>query len=81
MFTKQHYEFLANWIKTGAFCTTDPIARTLFASSLADRLERDNFKFNRARFLNACGLKVDPVQLEFPIDPPKGWAYVETSAA
>lgn len=54
MFSKRHYEYLADWLRAGTFCTTDNMARTLFASSLADRLQRDNPRFDRKRFLAAA---------------------------
>lgn len=54
MFQQRHYEFLAAWIANATLCTTDPMARNLVASSLADRLERDNPRFKRAKFLTAC---------------------------
>lgn len=53
MFAKRHYEFLADWLATSTLCTTDPMARALVASSLADRLGRDNSRFDRTRFLKA----------------------------
>jgi hypothetical protein len=61
MFQHRHYEYLAHWLKTATICTSDSMARNLFASSLADRLERDNPRFDRRRFLKACGVGVTPV--------------------
>jgi hypothetical protein len=55
MFQHRHYELLADWLAHGTFCTSDSMARNLFASSLADKLERDNPRFDRKRFLKACG--------------------------
>ena len=55
MFSRKHYEYLAAWLANATICTTDPMARNLFASSLADRLEMDNPRFDRARFLAAVG--------------------------
>ena len=55
MFSKQHYEFLADWLNTAAIATTDEMAVNLVASSLADRLERESPRFDRSRFLTACG--------------------------
>ena len=63
MFSKKHYEFLAsflayersvstgkNWdADTQRTATIDGLARLL-----ARRLEQDNTKFNRSRFLEAC---------------------------
>jgi len=54
MFSRRHYEYLARWLATGSFATTDDMARNLFASSLADRLGMDNPRFDRKRFLAAC---------------------------
>ena len=70
MFSKRHYEYLADWLRTGTFCTTDSsMARTLFASSLADRLQRDNPRFDRKRFLAAAGASA------------ADWRVVDTSIA
>jgi hypothetical protein len=55
MFSKQHYNFLADWLNTAALATTDDMAANLVASSLADRLGMDSPRFDRARFLKAAG--------------------------
>ena len=54
MFSKRHYEFLAAWLDNAAMAVGD-LDRRLVAHSLADRLERDNPRFNRHRFLKAAG--------------------------
>ena len=63
MFSKKHYEFLASFlayersVSTGKNWDTDQ-QRTAtidgLARLLARRLEQDNTKFNRSRFLEAC---------------------------
>ena len=55
MFSKQHYRFLEDWLNTAAIATTDPMAVNLIASSLADRLSIESHRFDRAKFLRACG--------------------------
>ena len=54
MFSKRHYEFLAAWLDNAAMAVGD-LDRRLVAHSLADRLERDNHRFDRRRFLAAAG--------------------------
>ena len=53
MFSKRHYEYLAAWLDTAAMAVSD--RDRLVAHSLADRLERDNPRFDRHRFLKAAG--------------------------
>ena len=55
--SKRQFEFLAAWLASATICTTDPMARALFASSLADKLAATNERFDRARFLKACAKK------------------------
>ena len=54
MFSKRHYEFLAAWLDNAAMAVGD-LDRRLVAHSLADRLERDNPRFDRHRFLTVAG--------------------------
>ena len=54
MFSKRHYEFLAAWLDNAAMAVGD-LDRRLVAHSLADRLERDNPRFDRHRFLKVAG--------------------------
>jgi hypothetical protein len=54
MFSKRHYEFLAAWLDNAAMPVGD-LDRRLVAYSLADRLERDNPRFDRHRFLKVAG--------------------------
>lgn len=54
MFSKRHYEYLADWLKDASMAVAD-IDRRLVASSLADRLQRDNPRFDRKRFLSVAG--------------------------
>ena len=54
MFSKRHYDFLAAWLDNVAMAVGD-LDRRLVAHSLADRLERDNPRFDRHRFLKAAG--------------------------
>jgi hypothetical protein len=53
MFSKRHYEFLAEWLRNASMAVGD-MDRHLVAHSLADRLERDNPRFDRKRFLRAA---------------------------
>jgi hypothetical protein len=55
MFQKRHYEFLADWLANAAMAVSD-LDRHLVAHSLADRLECDNSRFDRNRFLKAAGV-------------------------
>ena len=54
MFERRHYEAIA---KTLAGGNNGDMATFHAAHDLADMFERDNPRFNRARFLAACGLK------------------------
>lgn len=60
MFTQQHYIFLADWAKNAAMAVSE-LDRNLMVYSLADSLERESNqnggKFNRVKFLTACGVK------------------------
>ena len=62
MFQKLHYEFLAGWLANAAMAVGD-LDRRLVAHSLADRLERDNPRFDRNRFLKAAGAGAAVVNL------------------
>ena len=53
IFVKRHYEFLADWLANASMCVSDR-DRRLVASSLCDRLERDNPRFKREKFLAAA---------------------------
>lgn len=60
MFTQRHYEFLARLLKQEievAEAQTEEREKTLqgFARILASELERDNPRFDRAKFLKAAG--------------------------
>ena len=50
--TKKHYEAIASIVKLN-FDGTQPV----LARDLADYFEQDNPKFDRARFLEACGVE------------------------
>ncbi len=58
MFSKRHYEWLAQFVKTDDCMAYDTGYRVALA--LADRLKQDNPAFNRSRFLTACGLSYIP---------------------
>jgi len=49
---KKHYEAIASIVKLN-FDGTQPV----LARDLADYFEQDNPKFDRARFLEACGVE------------------------
>jgi len=53
MFTKQHYELLAELIRT----TLPAQAGSEFLDQLLDAFQADNQRFNRQWFLEAAGLK------------------------
>jgi len=53
MFQKRHYEMLADWLANASMAVSD-LDRRLVAHSLVDRLERDNRRFDRRRFLAAA---------------------------
>ena len=53
--TKKDYELIAGVLKLAdAECWTDHIE--LIAEEMADSLEQDNPKFDRNKFLTACGI-------------------------
>ena len=54
MFQKRHYDFLADWLANVAMAVGE-MDRRLVTHSLADRLQRDNPRFQRERFLKAAG--------------------------
>ena len=59
MFSKRHYEWLADWAKNSAMGVTS-LDRERVTRSLCDCLEKQAAaaatNFNRAKFLKACGL-------------------------
>jgi hypothetical protein len=54
-FQRRHYYVLADWLLTAPMAIPE-LDRRLVAHSLADRLERDNSRFSRQRFLDAAGV-------------------------
>ena len=54
-FQRRHYEFLADWLANTSMALYSHTDRVLVAHSLADRLARDNPRFNRDRFVRAAG--------------------------
>jgi hypothetical protein len=54
-FQRRHYVELAHWLADAAMPIRE-LDRRLVAHSLADRLERDNPRFRRQRFLDAAGV-------------------------
>lgn len=52
MMSRRHFAFIASVVATLA----DPLERHDVAHSFADALERENPRFDRARFLRACGV-------------------------
>lgn len=57
--TKKHFQAIATAIRD-ARALTSPLAEAAIdavAESIADRLAEDSPRFNRARFLAACGVE------------------------
>lgn len=59
--TKEHYKMIARNIARGVdegmpFCPPDAISASELAHNLADELQADNPRFDRDRFLRACGI-------------------------
>jgi hypothetical protein len=52
--TRKDYELLAETIATAWWHNSD--YKSHFASALADKLENENPRFDRHRFLVACGV-------------------------
>ena len=48
---------LSNLMKDFNNCGDDSVSLSLVAEELADTLANDNPRFDRARFLDACGVK------------------------
>ena len=48
---------LSNLMKDFNNCGGDSVSLSLVAEELADTLANDNPRFDRARFLDACGVK------------------------
>lgn len=53
--TKKDYIAIAAVVKSQSF--TDPQDKTNLAHALASMLRQDNDRFDRDRFLDACGVK------------------------
>jgi hypothetical protein len=65
-FEKRHYEFLANLFNYELEVRSDETEKNVIkgmARLLASRLSADNPKFDRTRFLKACGI----VEVIYPI--------------
>jgi hypothetical protein len=60
LFERRHYEWLARWVNG----LPEP-ARAQIGASLANGLSWDNKRFNRDRFLKACG-----IEPRVPVIPP-----------
>ena len=60
MFTKQHYEQIAQIVKDlkDKYNGFPPIVQDELATKLADMFENDNPRFSRMRFYLACGLEL-----------------------
>lgn len=57
MFTKQHYEKLAGTVRSMPnHAATLRAQRESMANALADMLEKDNNRFKRDKFIQACGI-------------------------
>ena len=54
MFQKRHYEFLASYLAAQRGFMTDNAWQHM-VGGMADRLARDNVRFNRDTFWRACG--------------------------
>ena len=55
MFSQRHYQAIADVIKVGKF---EPTLHAELVIGLIEMFERDNPKFDRVRFLDACGLGI-----------------------
>lgn len=53
--TRKDYKLIAEVIAVSWFGSAD--LKLDLVNNLADKLEQDNPRFNRARFLTACGVK------------------------
>lgn len=62
--TKKDYELIANQFDMAIYDVQSTEARRgvlrAFAKQLAGRLEQENPKFDRNKFLQACGIEVEP---------------------
>lgn len=66
MFSKRHYAFLANWLKSQlpdgiAINSAGRHYHKVYAHDLARKLDADNPRFNRTKFLVACGIHEDEI--------------------
>lgn len=53
---RRHFQLIADVIAAYTFEGSEPEAeRAMFAAAMADKLAETNPRFNRARFLIACG--------------------------
>ena len=61
MFQHRHYEFLASWLRSQLANANSSAQHyhKCYAHDLAHRLADDNSRFNRERFLTACGIAKD----------------------
>lgn len=57
MFTRQHDKAIAEIVRTIGSTYRGNYIHELLASMLADYFIQDNPRFDRARFLTACGLE------------------------
>ena len=53
--TRKDYQLIADVIAVNWFGSAE--LKADLANNLADKLEQDNPRFDRARFLTACGVK------------------------
>lgn len=56
--TRKDYELIAAAIKTQVAGHERDLATKVVAEAIAQALQRDNPRFDRARFLKACGFEV-----------------------
>lgn len=54
IFTKRHYEFIAKEFRTTVGPGVSAGTFMFTISRISDALERDNPKFDRAKFISAC---------------------------
>lgn len=55
MFTKKHFESIARVMRVHQRDTADPVRLECMANDFADLFANSNPRFDRARFMAACG--------------------------
>ena len=59
MFSKRHYQAIADALsRTSTYSSQGQSQKVMIVVELADTFEKDNPRFDRARFIEACGLGI-----------------------